>query len=150
MHLFLSWTGTSGYETGGIEPNISTFTATTFYKVKYTDADNDSPATSCPKVIISSGGVVLKTISMSYESGNYNTGAIYSTSTLLSPCSYYNYTFSANDCWNISSTSTLGSGPTSLVSLTGYCYYPSGSPMQMYYLRSQTILAILLQHCHHR
>ena len=81
MHLLYTWSGISGYETGGIEPNISTFTATTFYKVKYTDADNDAPATGYPKVIISSGGVVLKTISMNYESGNYNSGAIYSTST---------------------------------------------------------------------
>ena len=126
----LSWAGISGYEAGGIEPNVSTFTTTTFYKVKYTDSDNDPPANGYPKVIISSGGVVLKTISMNYESGNYNSGAIYSTSTLLSPCSYYNYTFSTNDCWGIFSTSTLsGSGPTSLVSLMGYCYYPFGNPM---------------------
>ena len=125
----LSWAGTSGYETGGIEPNISTFTAT-LYKVKYINADNDQPATGYPKVIISSGGVVLKTISMNYKSGNYTSGAIFSTSTLLAPCSYYNYTFSANDCWGNCSTSTLsGSGPASLVSLMGYCYYPSGSPM---------------------
>ncbi|MDD5688528.1 MAG: hypothetical protein PHE88_11935 [Elusimicrobia bacterium] len=126
----LSWTGDAGYESDGIEPDISTYTAVIDYRVKYTDSDNDSPAVGYPRVIISSGNYTVKVITMNYVSGAYNTGAIYSTSTLLSPCSYYEYTFQAKDIFSTEATAITGLGPDTQISIKGYCFYPSGSGMK--------------------
>ncbi|MBU2527892.1 right-handed parallel beta-helix repeat-containing protein [bacterium] len=96
----LSWLGAgyTGYETDGINYEVGTTTTVFTYKVKYTDADGDAPASGYPKAYILKGGTIVQTLTMEYVSGTYSAGAFYSTSTKLSAAgSDYTYYFEAYD-----------------------------------------------------
>ncbi|MDI6640704.1 MAG: carboxypeptidase regulatory-like domain-containing protein [Elusimicrobiota bacterium] len=122
----LSWTGESGYVSDGLEPDISTETVVFTYRIKYADADNDAPLSGYPKVNVLQGATTIQTLIMNYVSGDYLNGAIYSTSTLLPPCSYYSYTFEACDVWNTTATQISGIGPDTKLYIKGYVKDPQG------------------------
>jgi len=125
-----SQTGELGYTSDGIQPDISTAAMTIAYRVKYSDSDSDVPTVGYPRVIISTGGIVLKTIPLGYVSGNYISGAVYSTSTILSPCSFYIYTFQAKDVWNTTGVELSGTGPEIKTYIKGYVKNPAANPMK--------------------
>jgi hypothetical protein len=126
----LSWTGESGYESDGVEPNVGMSTNVFTFKVKYVDADTNPPANGSPKVYILQGGTTIQILSMNYISGNYDTGAIFSTTTLLQPCSYYIYKVFAKDLWNYNSNIISAQGPEVKAFLEGTVSDPFGHPMQ--------------------
>jgi hypothetical protein len=97
----MSWTGAAGYVSDGLNPETGASTTTFNFRVKYTDADNDSPADGYPKVHIKKGGAEISgsPFAMSFVSGDYNTGAIYAYSSILSTGANYSYYFEAKDLW---------------------------------------------------
>ena len=110
----LSWTGETNYTSDGLNPEAGAST-TFIYRVKYTDADGDAPKSGYPRVHIKKGGVEISgsPVTMSYVSGNYNTGAIYTYSkTALSVGTDYTYYFEAQDTPN---GATATGSPTSSV-----------------------------------
>ncbi|MEK6646311.1 MAG: FlgD immunoglobulin-like domain containing protein [Candidatus Firestonebacteria bacterium] len=105
----LSWTGEANYTSDGINPEIGNTSSTFIYRIKYTDTDNDAPASGYPKVHIKKAGVEISgsPFTMSYVSGSYSTGAIYTYSkTLSSLGTDYTYYFEAQDVWNEVATGT--------------------------------------------
>ena len=109
----LSWTTESGYNSDGLNPESGSPSTVFYYRIKYTDADNDAPLSGYPKVHILKGGIELSNspFSMSYVTGNYGTGAIYTYSTTLSTGTDYTYYFEAYD-----SNSSMATGtPTSSI-----------------------------------
>jgi hypothetical protein len=109
----LSWTGETNYVSDGLNPENDYSSALFVYRVKYMDLNNDPPATGYPKVHILKGGAEISgsPFSMSYVSGSYNTGAIYSYSTTLQPGTDYTYYFEAKDTTNLLATGS----PTSSI-----------------------------------
>jgi hypothetical protein len=128
----LSWAGSTGYITDGVEPDIG-FRGTMFvFKIMYTDKDNDPPAAGYPKLKVFKGTETVIDVSMSYDTGSYVTGAVYITTELLSACSYYTYKYYAVDKWGFVSTGTpvVQYGPNVQSTLAGYVRLPDNSPMQ--------------------
>lgn len=115
----LAWTGEANYTADGLNPETGD-TATSFtYRVKYTDADNDSPASGYPKVHITRncsapecGEISGSPFAMTFVSGAYNTGAVYTYSKMLGATGEdYTYYFEARD---VNSADAAGA-PTSAV-----------------------------------
>ncbi len=52
----LDWTGESGYENSGVEPEIGNITTNFEYRIKYLDQDNNPPQSGFPKVHILKDG----------------------------------------------------------------------------------------------
>ena len=104
----LSWTGEVNYISDGIHPEAGGTSRTFVYRVKYTDADNDPPLSGTPKVYIKKNGINISSspFTMSYISGEYNTGAIYSYATMLSTGNDYTYYFEGCDVYGASATGT--------------------------------------------
>lgn len=96
----LSWTGEANYLVDGLEPEVSVASTSFIYQVKYSDIDNDAPLTGYPKVHIKKSGVAISgsPFTMTYVSGQNNTGAIYSYSKVItSTGTDYTYYFEAQD-----------------------------------------------------
>lgn len=109
----LSWTGDTGYETDGSNPDNGASGAAFGFKIKYSDI-SDSPASGFPKLYILRGGTTVQTLLLNYVSGTNYSGAIYSTSTILSgQGSDYFYHFVAYDIWS----STATGSPTDLTNV---------------------------------
>ncbi|MDD5686858.1 MAG: kelch repeat-containing protein [Elusimicrobia bacterium] len=105
----LTWTNEPNYTASGVYPLAGSTTSQFVYRVMYSDADNDAPSTTSPRVHIKNGGVEISgsPFTMTYVSGNYNTGAIYTYSkTGLSAGSEYTYYFETYDVWNSSAIGT--------------------------------------------
>ncbi len=99
----LYWTGEVNYVSDGLNPEIGYSITTFIYRVKYTDTDNEAPASGYPKVHIKKGGSEISgsPFPMTYVSGANNTGAIYTYSTTtLSSGTDYTYYFEAKDIYN--------------------------------------------------
>ena len=109
----LSWTGETGYVSDGLDPETGDNNTDFVYRVKYTDADNDAPKTGYPKVHILKNGTDISgsPFTMSYISGNYNTGAIYSYSKKLSGGIDYTYYFRAEDIYGANNTTSSINAP---------------------------------------
>jgi len=104
----LSWTGETDYVSNGLNPETGYSTTTFVYRVKYTDADDDAPVSGYPKVHIKKSGTEISgsPFSMTYVSGNYNTGAIYtfSITDLTEGATDYLYYFEAKDAYGVAAT----------------------------------------------
>jgi len=95
----LSWTGEADYTAGGVHPQDGT-TATVFtYRVTYTDADNDLPATGSPRVHLLHQGVEIagSPFAMTLVGGTPAIGAIYTYPALLPVGVDYTQVFDAVD-----------------------------------------------------
>ncbi|OGS21154.1 MAG: hypothetical protein A3J83_08825 [Elusimicrobia bacterium RIFOXYA2_FULL_40_6] len=107
----LSWAGGTGFTTDGVNPDTARAGTPFTFKVKYTDADNDAPATYYPRVSIKKGSSYVHNTILNYESGDFINGAIYSTTTVIVAAgSDIKYEFSAYDIWN-DSASLIANGP---------------------------------------
>ncbi|MCG2726059.1 MAG: hypothetical protein L6420_07365, partial [Elusimicrobia bacterium] len=101
----LTWTEEANYTTDGLDPEVSGRSTNYVFRVKYTDSDNDAPATGQPKLYILKGGTTVQMLEMNYISGASSTGAIYSTSTVLATLGTdYSYHFTAYDVWGDTAT----------------------------------------------
>ncbi|MDD2806792.1 MAG: carboxypeptidase regulatory-like domain-containing protein, partial [Elusimicrobiales bacterium] len=56
-------------------------------------------------------------------------GAVYSTSTLLAPCSFYTYSIEAKDVYNTAATPRTGTGPDVRIYMAGQVTDSNGNPM---------------------
>jgi len=111
----LSWTGETKYTDDGLDPEAGYPNTDFVYRVKYTDQDNDAPASGCPKVHIKKGESEIGVFTMEeVEPGDkdYNNGKLYTyTKSGLALGTDYTYYFEAKDVWN-----TLATGePTNAV-----------------------------------
>ncbi|HLF85742.1 MAG TPA: PA14 domain-containing protein, partial [Nitrospiria bacterium] len=95
----LTWTGETGYTSDGLDPQIGNTMATFKFSIKYTDSDGNVPMAGYPRVHILKGGVEISgsPFAMSYFSGDYTTGVIYSYTALLSEGTDYTHYFDAKD-----------------------------------------------------
>lgn len=108
MNTSLSWTGEDNYFSDGLNQNGGDVSASFVYRVKYTNTENIAPAPGYPKVHIKKNGVELSgsPFPMSFVSGEYNAGAIYTYSTPINtPGDDYTYFFEAR---NLNGTSAAG------------------------------------------
>jgi hypothetical protein len=92
----LAWTDEYGYSSGGVT-NTGLASQAYIWRIKYTNQNNIAP--SFVRVHILKGGADISgsPFIMSYVSGNYNTGAIYTYSKALAEGRDYSYYFQAND-----------------------------------------------------
>lgn len=104
----LTWTGETNYITGGLNPSVGNIATNFIYRVKYVDLGNDAPASGYPKVHVKKGGIEVagSPFAMTYVSGAYNTGAVYSYSKTLVIGTDYTYYFEAQDTYNDAATGT--------------------------------------------
>jgi len=104
----LSWTGETNYIDDGLNPESGNPNTTFFYMVKYTDQDNEAPATGYPKLYIMKGGLEVGVFTMDeVEPGDtdYTNGKLYTFSKSgLEPGTDYTYSFEAKDVWNALAT----------------------------------------------
>jgi hypothetical protein len=94
----LDWTGETYYLTDGLHPETGEPTTSFEFRIVYTDADDDAPASGDPKLHVMLGGTAISgsPFSMTFDSGTYSTGAIYTHSMTLAVGSY-SYYFTASD-----------------------------------------------------
>jgi len=108
----LSWTGEADYISDGLDPETGYPTTNFVYRVKYTDQDNEAPASSYPKLHIMKGGAEItgSPFAMSeVDAGDttYSDGKLYTyTKSGLAEGTDYTYSFEAKDVWNVPATGT--------------------------------------------
>ena len=99
----LAWTGEANYTSDGIHPEIGDTSTNFVYRVRYTDEDNDAPASGYPKVYIKKGGTDISgsPFTMSeVDPGDttYSDGKLYTYSKSgLATGTDYTYSFEAKD-----------------------------------------------------
>jgi len=98
-HATLSWTSETNYISDGLNFEIGFPTTTFIYRVKYNSGAGINPASGYPKVHIKKGGTEISgsPYAMTYVSGGYPNGLIYSFSKTLAQGSDYSYFFEAKD-----------------------------------------------------
>lgn len=94
----LDWTAEANYTTDGLHPEAGDTQTVFTYQVKYTDADGDAPGLGYPRVHIlkENREISGSPFVMSYTSGSYTEGAIYTYRTLREKGDY-SYYFEAKD-----------------------------------------------------
>ena len=97
----LLWTGETNYTIDGMNPDVVKQGENVTFRIKYSDVDEDVPASGYPKVHIKKGTSEVVVYPMTYVSGDYNTGAIYTCifALSLSAGEDYSYYFEAKDEW---------------------------------------------------
>ncbi|UCG70031.1 MAG: hypothetical protein JSV09_03175, partial [Thermoplasmata archaeon] len=102
----LDWTGEPGYISDGVNPDTGSTTTQFEYRIKYSDVDNEPPASGYPKLYIekpcgmSWGGspYTMNRVAWVGDPDDYEAGAIYSFITTLSSAgTNYGYYFNATD-----------------------------------------------------
>jgi len=115
----LSWTGETGYETDGVEPDSGLSSTNFEFRIKYSDIDNDPPKSGYPKVhILKDGSEILGSPFTMEEvdpsDTNYSDGKLYRYSKTLY-AGNYSYYFEAKDINDLNATgepTTTKIGPT--------------------------------------
>ncbi|MEK6647507.1 MAG: carboxypeptidase regulatory-like domain-containing protein [Candidatus Firestonebacteria bacterium] len=104
----LTWTGEANYTIDGMNPDVVKQGENVTFRIKYSDADGDVPASGYPKVHIKKGTSEVVVYPMTYVNGDYSTGAIYTCTFALSlsAAEDYSYYFEAKDVWNDSADNT--------------------------------------------
>src|SRR3989339_260871 len=137
----LSWTNETNYESCGVNPSTTTLKDNSFfiYRIKYSDVDNDAPASGYPKLYVKKGGTNIAGSPFTMTADNpadttYIDGKIYFSSMTLSLGSDYTYYFESYDIWNTIATGTptiaidapdvVNNSPT--ISYTNEAGYTSG------------------------
>jgi len=106
----LSWTVEIDYVADGLNPEDAPSNANFVYRVKYTDQDNDPPASGYPKLHIKKGGSEISGSPFAMSEANtgdttYSDGKLYTyAKSGLAPGMDYTYYFEAKDVWNSSAT----------------------------------------------
>src|SRR3989339_1898903 len=110
----LSWTNETNYESCGVNPSTTTLKDNSFfiYRIKYSDVDNDAPASGYPKLYVKKGGTNIAGSPFTMTAVDpadvtYTDGKLYySSRTLTSLGTDYAYYFEAYDIWSASATGT--------------------------------------------
>ncbi|MFH1368871.1 MAG: hypothetical protein ABII64_07075 [Elusimicrobiota bacterium] len=132
----LNWTGESGYEADGLNPEGGMASQVFTWRVNYADGDNDAPAAGYPKVRIMKSGAEISGSPFAMSETDpadmvFSDGKFYSYSRTLAAGADYTYYLEATDGWlSANNTSTL-SGPVVIQpDIKGYVRGPSGSTLQ--------------------
>jgi len=102
----LSWTGETNYTDDGLNPETGSHYTNFTYRVKYTDQDNDAPASGYPKLHIKRGGSEIEGSPFAMREvntgdKNYSDGKLYTyTKGRLPMGKDYTYYFEAKDLWD--------------------------------------------------
>ena len=104
----LSWTGETGYENDGLEPESGVSSTLFEYRVKYTDSDNDAPKSGYPKIHILKDGSEISGSPFSMDEvdpsdTDFTDGKLYKFSKKLS-AGDYSYYFEAKDTFDANAT----------------------------------------------
>ena len=126
--IFL-YTEEPGYETDGVNPDGNIPTNPFIYRIKYADGDNDPPASMRVHILENSIDISGSPFSMTYVSGDYNTGAIYTHSQILSVSSNYSYYFEASDGWSNVSSSIISGPEVCNLGIIGHVKFPNNDTM---------------------
>lgn len=117
----LTWTGESGYTTGGISLDSGRPSTTYVFRVQYTDQDNAAPLTGYPRLHIKKANVEITgspfaMTAVTISDTTYTDGKLYTYSVAtLAVGSDYTYYFDAQDVYGTAGTGTpasSSSGPT--------------------------------------
>ena len=95
----LSWTGEPDYVSGGVHPPAGTAATPFVFRVSYRNRDGYAPAVGYPKIHIKKGGADIagSPFAMTYVSGTYGLGAVYSHTAALALGEDYSCYFSAKN-----------------------------------------------------
>jgi len=101
----MDWTGENGYVVDGVNPDSGTTGHTYTWRVKYTDADNEAPLASFPRVYIDKDlngdftgvGEQVTMTEVDATDHTYSDGKLYTYSTRLKFVGAYTYRFVAFD-----------------------------------------------------
>ncbi|MDD5686659.1 MAG: T9SS type A sorting domain-containing protein [Elusimicrobia bacterium] len=107
----LSWIGETNYTSDGLDPETGYSTTTYTYRIKYTDADNDAPASGYPKLYVKKGGTNITgspftMTALDPADTTYTDGKLYFSSMTLAAGTDYTYYFEGYDVWSASATGT--------------------------------------------
>ena len=128
----LDWTGEGNYTADGLNPETGNTVTTFVYRVKYTDADNDAPASGYPKVHIKKSGSEITgspftMAAVDAGDSTYSDGKLYTYSkTLATIGTDYTYYFEAQDANSAAATGT----PTSVVAAPNVSDILSGAQQE--------------------
>ncbi|MBI4668220.1 MAG: hypothetical protein HY747_03385, partial [Elusimicrobia bacterium] len=105
----LAWTDETNYTADGLDPESGGTSASFVYRVKYTDADNDAPASGYPKVHIKKGGSEISGSPFAMtavDAGDavYSDGKLYTYSRTLAAGTDHTYYFEAQDANSAAAT----------------------------------------------
>jgi len=106
----LSWTGEANYTSDGLDPETGYPNTDFVYRVKYTDQDNNPPASAYPKLHIKKAGVEIggspfTMTQVDPGDTNFTDGKLYTfTKSALGLGDDYIYYFEAKDLWNSPAT----------------------------------------------
>jgi hypothetical protein len=120
----LSWTGEANYTSDGLNPETGNTSTTFVYRIKYTDADNDPPASGYPKLHIKKGGVEISgspftMTEVDSSDTNYTDGKLYVYSTTLPAGTDYTYYFEAKDSKGANATPTIEINSPDVIQISG-------------------------------
>jgi len=130
----LAWTGESGFENDGVDPDTGSPGSTFSYRIKYTDADGDEPVTILLHVLRNDSPLPGSPLAMAEQSGEPKTGTIYQKQLTLGP-GIYQYRFEASDGVALANGDptawqpgpTVGSSSSALLTLVSAQQAPRGN-----------------------
>lgn len=115
----LSWLGAGNYVSDGLDPETGDANTTYYFRIKYTDSDNNAPKTGYPKLHIEKDGIAISTnpfTMVAVDSNTFSVGRVYEYAVVL-PTASYTYYFSAFDTTSLPAIGTPATiemtGPTS-------------------------------------
>jgi hypothetical protein len=133
----LCWTGATGFETDGVDPESGPLGTNFKFQVEYSDSAGDEPAVA--KLVVRRNGRIFRQKTMSAApAGDLRLGKVYRTSVTFTKTGAYEYRFSFADAsgnalgppnnWTDGPTITGGSSGAALTSLAAV---PTGGGAQL-------------------
>lgn len=103
----LSYTGETNYVNRAVQSNTVSPALPMTFRITYSDPDGDAVKDLYPKLSIINEGTTVQTLIMNFDSGDYVSGAIFSTSTYVVVVGSYSYNVEVYDIYDEKSQSDL-------------------------------------------
>ena len=123
--------GLVGFTTSYVCPMSGDPSTTYVFNANYTNLNAEPPAALNPYLHILQGGAEIpgSPFTMSYQSGNYSTGATYRYQTTYSAGVNFSYWIGVTDALGVSTSTVLINGPYVGTTVSGTVRDPSGAPL---------------------